>query len=100
YINGTISVIAHEVSHTFGESHVAVPDSQNREIMAVAAEGNNIDSRFTPEALDHLDPEAGVVYSERARLQQNLGLAKTNTTTQSQEILTNQTLFLDTPFPS
>jgi FG-GAP-like repeat/FG-GAP repeat len=97
YINATISVISHESGHSFGESHVAGPDSQHREIMAVAAEGNNIDSRFTPEVLDHLDPELGVMYSERGRLQQNLGLAKAGTTTQSQEILTNQTLLLDTP---
>lgn len=98
FLRVTISTISHEAGHCLGQSHVTAPDSQMREIMGENDNGLPIDSRFTAEPLDHLDPEAGVIYSERARLQQNVGLAKNGTTTQSQEILTNQTLVFDTPF--
>jgi len=96
-IADTVATISHEFGHSLGQSHVATNDSEAREMMAEASSANGIDQRFTPEPLDHLDPEPGVIYSERERLQRNVGLIASGKTIGTLERLTGQTLFLDTP---
>ena len=95
-IRELIDTISHEAGHTFGLSHTIEADAERRQIVTVAPQNTNLDSRFSSQPLNHSSPEPGVVYAERDRLQQNLGLAPPGTTLISMEAATGQALIQDT----
>lgn len=91
-----IDTVSHEAGHTFGLSHTVESDAQLRQLVTVAPQNTNLDSRFSSQPLNHGGPENGLVYAERFRLQQTLGLALPGTTLTSMEQSTGQTLVQDT----
>jgi hypothetical protein len=91
-----IDTASHETGHTLGLSHSSQADSQQRQIVTIAPQNTNLDSRFSSEPLNHAGPEPGIVYSERDRLTQNVGNALPGTTLISMETATGQTLLQDT----
>lgn len=72
-IRELIDTISHEAGHNFGLSHSSESDSEQRQITTIATANPNLDSRFSPQVLDHAGPEVGVRYSEVERLNRNIG---------------------------
>jgi VCBS repeat-containing protein len=72
-----ILTISHEAGHNYGLSHTSEADADGRQVVGGATVPYSIefDHRFSIEALDHEAPEAGVVYAETDRMNQNLGPA-------------------------
>jgi hypothetical protein len=86
-----IFTISHEAGHTFGLSHDAGQDSENRQIMTAGDVQNNVAqvARFSSLALNHTAPEMGRVYSEVDRLVQTLGRGSSNNDFQTAQTLPN-----------
>jgi hypothetical protein len=96
-IRELIDTISHEAGHTFGLSHTSEQDSEGRQLVTNVGQNQNLDSRFSPEVLDHNPPETGIEYSETDRLNDAVGAASTLPgDTQSSQTLPNEpnTLFL------
>jgi hypothetical protein len=96
-IRELIDTVSHEAGHTFGLSHTSEQDSEGRQIVTNVGQNRNLDSRFSPEILNHNSPETGIEYSETDRLNQAVGAASTLPgDTQSSQTLPNEpnTLFL------
>ena len=91
-IREIIDTCSHEAGHTLGLSHTSEADAEGRQIVTIAPQNTDLDSRFSSQPLDHAGPETGVVYVERDRLFQNVGTAPAGTTLSSQEAFTGETL--------
>jgi hypothetical protein len=76
-IRELIDTISHEAAHTFGLSHTSEQDTEARQIVTTAEQNQNLDSRFSPEILNHDAPETEVEYSETDRLNEAVGAAST-----------------------
>jgi len=63
-IRELIDTISREAGHTFGLSHTGEQDSEGRQLVTNVGQNQNLDSRFSPEVLDHNPPETGIEYSE------------------------------------
>ena len=70
-----IDTISHEIGHTLGLSHSTERDAQQRQLVTTAGQDVDLDSRFSPQVLNHGGPENGVRYSEVERLNANIGAA-------------------------
>lgn len=90
-IRELIDTISHEAGHNFGLSHSSEADSERRQITTIAPVNPELDSRFSPQSLNHAGPEDGVRYSEVERLVRNLGANPVGSTDDT----SNQTLPLD-----
>ena len=89
-IRELIDTISHEAGHTFGLSHTSEQDSESRQIVTNVGQNQNLDSRFSPESLNHNSPETGIAYSETDRLNEAVGAASTlPNDTQSSQTLPN-----------
>jgi hypothetical protein len=96
-IRTIIDTISRQAAYTFGVSNAAEPDAEQRQIVGISVPQNqDLDSRFSAQALNHLAPEAGVVYAERDRLIQNVGAAVQGSQIAPNEAHTGQTLPGDT----
>ncbi len=96
-IRELIDTVSHEAGHTFGLSHTREQDSEGRQIVTNVGQNQNLDSRFSPESLNHNPPETRITYSETERLNEAIGAAATLPgDTQSSQTLPNEpnTLFL------
>ena len=95
-IREIIDTISHEAGHTFGLSHSSEQDSEGRQLVTNVGQNQNLDSRFSPEPLDHNPPETGIIYAETDRLTDSVGLAPVL----SGDVQSGQTLPLEprTPF--
>ena len=74
-IRELIDTISHEAGHTFGVSHSSERDSEDRQLVTNVGQNQELDSRFSPEVLDHNPPEVGVRYAETDRMNEAVGAA-------------------------
>ncbi|MBX7104371.1 MAG: VCBS repeat-containing protein [Gemmataceae bacterium] len=90
----TIDTTSHEAGHAFRLSHSVQSDPEERQLVTVAFQNGDLDSRFSSTALP---TDNGDFYAERNRLFSNVGAAKVGKNLGSNELFTNQTLPFDTP---
>lgn len=69
-----INITSRLAGFSFGISNASEPDSEGRQIVS-NAEISFLDTRFSPEPLNHEFPEEGVIYSEVERLNETVGPA-------------------------
>lgn len=74
-IRELIDTISHEAGHNYGLSHSSESDSEMRQLVTTAPYDEDLDSRFSPESLNHGAPENGVRYTEIDRMNENVGAA-------------------------
>jgi hypothetical protein len=70
-----IDTTSHEAGHTFGLSHTSQLDQDGRQLVTNVGQNRLLDSRFSPQVLNHDGPEPGVFYAETDRLNLAVGAA-------------------------